>query len=284
MKNQKLRKIIKEALREDIGSGDITTRCTVASSAVARGKILAKEAGVIAGILVAKEVFRQVDRRIKFVPKVKEGARVKKGKVVAVLSGPARGILTGERVALNFLQRLSGIATLTNQFVSKVQSPKSKVAILDTRKTTPGLRMLEKYAVRVGGGTNHRMGLYDAILIKDNHIKLAKGIDKAIKAFKGKRAFRGGKAVKGIEAEAKTIAQVKKAIKAGADKILLDNMSVKTLRKAAKLCKKAKVWVEASGGVNLNNVRRIAKTGVNAISVGALTHSARALDISLDIV
>ncbi len=268
------KQIIKLALREDIGSGDVTTRGTVASSAKAKGRILVKEAGIVAGLPVAKEVFRQVDRRIKFVPKVREGAKVKKGKVIAVVSGPARGILTGERVALNFLQRLSGIATLTSKFSSLVP----RTSILDTRKTTPALRALEKYAVRMGGGKNHRMGLYDAILIKDNHIVLAGGIEKAIRAIRAKRA------IKAIEVEAKTIAQVRKAIRAGAEKILLDNMSVKTLRKAVKLCKKTKVWTEASGGVNLKMVRKIAKTGVNAISVGALTHSARALDISLEIV
>jgi len=266
-----VQQIVKLALREDIGSGDITTQRTVTSSAKARGRVLAKESGVIAGLSVTKEVFRQVDRRIKFIPKVKDGARVKKGKILAVVSGPARGILTGERVALNFLQRLSGIATLTQKFSSLAP----RTLILDTRKTTPGLRALEKYAVRMGGGTNHRMGLYDAVLIKDNHISLAGGIEKAVKAFKGKRA---------IEVEAKTVAQVKKAIKAGTKKILLDNMRVKTLRKAVKLCKKAKVWTEASGGVNLKTVRKIAKTGVNAISVGALTHSPKALDISLEMV
>ena len=272
----KTHKLVKGALREDVGSGDITTRSTVAGSAVARGNILAKESGVIAGLLAAKEVFRQVDRKIKFVPKISDGAKVKKGKVIAVVSGPARGILTGERVALNFLQRLSGTATLTNQFASRVGS---RVDVLDTRKTTPGLRALEKYAVRIGGGKNHRMGLYDAVLIKDNHIALAGGIEKAIKKAKGMR-----QKAKGIEVEAKSILQVKQAIMAGADKILLDNMSIKTLRKAAKLCKKAKVWTEASGGINLKNVIKIAKTGVNAISVGALTHSAKALDISLEIV
>lgn len=272
----KIKNIIKNALSEDIGRGDITTLSIVPKNAAAKGKILAKEAGVIAGLSVARKVFHQVDRRVRFVPKVKEGARVKKGKVIAVISGPARGILTGERVALNFLQRLSGIATLTNQFVLRAGS---RVKILDTRKTAPGLRALEKYAVRAGGGTNHRMGLYDAVLIKDNHIVLGGGIEKAIRKAKGKR-----QKAKGIEIEAKIIPQVKKAIAAGADKILLDNMSVKTLRKAVKLCKKARVWREASGGVNLKNVQRIAMTGVNAISVGALTHSAKALDISLEIV
>jgi len=260
-------------LREDVGRGDITTSSIVDRSAVVRGAVRAKEAGVIAGLAAAKEVFRQVDRKIKFVPKVKDGAKVKRGKIIATLSGPARGILTGERVALNFLQRLSGIATLTNQFVARVARQGTK--ILDTRKTTPGLRALEKYAVKMGGGTNHRFGLYDAVLIKDNHIKIAGGIAKAVLAFKGKE---------GIEVEAKTIAQVKKAIDAGAKKILLDNMSLKNLRKAVRLCREAKVWTEASGGVNLRTVGKIAATGVNAISVGALTHSPKALDIGLDIV
>lgn len=271
----KIKKAAKEALLEDLGRGDITTNAVVPKNQKARAIILAKGSGVIAGLPVAKEVFRQVDRRIRLALKLKDGAKVKKGKVLALVSGPARGILTGERAALNFLQRLSGIATLTNLFVNRAGK---KIKILDTRKTTPGLRLLEKNAVKVGGGANHRMGLYDAILIKDNHIALAGGVEKAVKAFRGRKAF------KGIEVEAKTIPQVKKAIKAGADKILLDNMNIKTLRKAAKLCKKAKVWSEASGGVNLKTVREIAKTGVNAISVGALTHSARALDISLEIV
>ena len=279
MKNSKLKfkikKAVQEALREDIGRGDITTNATVSKGQKTRAIILAKEPGVIAGLPAAKEVFRQVDRRIKFVPKVRDGTKVRKGKVLVVLSGPARGILNGERVALNFLQRFCGIATLTDQFVSRAGRG---VKILDTRKTTPGLRALEKYAVKMGGGTNHRMGLYDAVLIKDNHIKLARGVKRAVEGIRSEY-----KAKKAIEVEAKTIAQVKRAIEVGADKILLDNMSIKALRKAVKLCKKAKIWAEASGGVNLKTVRRIAKTGVNAISVGALTHSAKALDISLEI-
>ena len=282
--NEQIIKLIGQAIQEDLGAGDITTRSTVDSNTMARGRIITKESGVIAGLPVAKEVFRQVDRRIKFAPGVREGAKVRKGKVIAVVSGSARGILTGERVALNFLQRLSGVATLTHQFVSRAGP---RVEILDTRKTTPGLRALEKYAVRVGGGTNHRMGLYDAILIKDNHIALAGGVEKAIKKAKGPSTLLGAskrQKAKGIEVEAKTIPQVKQAIKAGADKILLDNMNVKALRKAIKFCKKARVWTEASGGVNLKTVRKIARTGVNAISVGALTHSPKALDISLKIV
>ncbi len=276
--NDTIIKLIKQALKEDIGAGDITTRSIVDSSAVARGIVVAKESGVIAGLDVAKEVFRQVDKRIKFVLRLKDGGMVRKGTVIATVSGPARGILTGERVALNFLQRLSGIATLTNKFKTQILKLKTNVKLLDTRKTTPGLRALEKYAVKMGGGTNHRMGLYDAILIKDNHIRIAGGIEKAVEKARGPRSK-----AKGIEVEAKTINQVKQAITAGAERILLDNMNLKTLRRAVKLCKNARIKTEASGGVNLKTVRAIAKTGVDFISVGALTHSAKALDISLEI-
>jgi nicotinate-nucleotide pyrophosphorylase (carboxylating) len=276
--------LVKLALAEDVGPGDITTRAIVSPTQKAKAVVLAKEAGVIAGLAIAREVFKYIDKKIRFVPKIKDGAAVKKGKVVAVVSGPARGILAGERVALNFLQHLSGIATLTRKF--KIQSSKSKmkVKLLDTRKTIPGMRALEKYAVAAGGGCNHRFGLYDAILIKDNHIKLAGGIEKAVVAAKASKALKAKRAEKGIEVEAKGISEVKAAIQARADRILLDNMSVRTLRQAVKLCKKARVETEASGGVNLNNVRAIAKTGVNYISVGALTHSAKALDISLKII
>jgi nicotinate-nucleotide pyrophosphorylase (carboxylating) len=272
--------LVKLALAEDIGPGDITTKAVIPDKQKAEAAILAKEAGMIAGLAIAQEVFKHIDKKIKFVPKVKDGAAVKKGKVVAVLSGPARGILTGERVALNFLQHLSGIATLTRKFKDKI---KTRVKILDTRKTIPGMRALEKYAVAAGGGCNHRFGLYDAILIKDNHIKLAGGIEKAVMAAKASKALKAKRAEKGIEVEAKGISEVKAAIKARADRILLDNMSVRTLRQAVKLCKKARIETEASGGVNLNNVRAIAKTGVDYISIGALTHSAKALDISLKI-
>lgn len=269
----KIQNLIKQALAEDVGSGDITTNAIIPKEQRAKAVIMAKEAGVIAGLGVASEVFRQVDRRISFVAKVKDGAKVKKGKVIATLFGPAQGILTAERVALNFLQHLSGVATLTNRFVKKLKS--KKVKILDTRKTIPGLRLLEKQAVRVGGGTNHRMGLWDAILIKDNHLKLTRGVKRALEGLRRQRGQ--------IEIETKTTSQVKQAIKAGADRILLDNMSPRVLRQAVKLCKKSRTWTEASGGVNLDNVRRIASTGVNAISIGALTHSAPALDISLKV-
>ena len=267
--------LVKLALAEDIGRGDLTTRATVAKEQKAKAFMTAKEDGVIAGLDVAADVFRHVDPRIRFRTKVADGARVKKGKVIAELSGPARGIVTGERVALNFLQHLSGIATLTNRFVSRAGR---RVRVLDTRKTVPGLRALEKYAVRCGGGTNHRLGLFDAVLIKDNHIKLAGGIFPAVKAAREELAG------KKIEVEAKSLREAEAAIGAGADRILLDNMSLKMMKEAVKLCKKAGVKTEASGGVNLSNVAAIAKTGVDFISVGALTHSAKALDINLKIV
>jgi len=271
--------LVKLALAEDVGRGDVTTRAIVAKEQKAKAVITAKEAGVIAGLPVAADAFRHVDPRIKFSPKVKDGAMVKKGKIIAILRGPARGILTGERVALNFLQHLSGIATMTSRFAAKVKSQKSKVKILDTRKTIPGLRLLEKYAVKMGGGVNHRLGLYDAILIKDNHIKLAGGIEKAVESVRDE-----GRGVRVVEVEASTVSEVQRAIAVGADRILLDNMKPKAMRAAVKLCRKAGVKTEASGGVGLNNVAAVARTGVDFISVGALTHSAPALDINLKIV
>lgn len=277
--NNQFTNLIKNAIKEDVGPGDITTKTIIPAGQKAKAIIKAKEAGVIAGLEIAREVFRQVDPRISFRSKIKDGTLVKRGKILAEISGPARGILVGERTALNFLQHLSGIATLTQEFVIRARKAESGTRVFDTRKTTPGLRALEKYAVKIGGGTNHRMGLYDAILAKDNHIKLAGGIAKAIARSKAQ-----GSRSKKIEVETKTIAEVKQAIKAGVNRILLDNMNIKALRQAVRLCKKAKIKTEASGGVNLQNIRQIAKTGVDYISVGALTHSAPALDISLKIV
>lgn len=274
--------LIKQAIVEDVGPGDITTQAIISSTQKAKAIVLAKENGIIAGLATAKEVFRQIDGGIKFTPKVKDGARIKKGEIIANLVGPARGILSGERVALNFLQRLCGIATLTNQFVKRVKG--ARVKILDTRKTTPGLRVLEKYAVKVGGGENHRMGLYDAILIKDNHIKLAGGIKEAVEGIRRSVAAKLALPRKPIEVEAKTISEVKEAIKSRVDRILLDNMNIRTLREAVNLCKKAGIKTEASGGIKLNNVGAVARTGVDYISVGALTHSPKALDISLKVI
>lgn len=276
MINNQTIQLIKEALKEDVGAGDITTSCAVGCSVAVCGNILAKEAGVICGLGFAKEVFRQVDKKIKFTVRSYDGAKVKKGQVVATVCGPARGILIGERLALNFLQHLSGVATLTSKYVARVKG--TRCLILDTRKTMPLWRNAQKFAIKCGGGTNHRMGLWDAVLIKDNHIALAGGIGKTVVA--AKLALPRKK----IEAEAKTISQVRQAISAGADIILLDNMNLKTLRKGVKLCKKAKVRTEASGGVTLRTIRAIAKTGVDSISVGALTHSAKALDLSLSLI
>jgi nicotinate-nucleotide pyrophosphorylase (carboxylating) len=224
---------------------------------------------------VARTVFQQIDARLRFRALVSEGERIKPGMALASIRGDGRSILKGERVALNFLQRLSGIATLTAQFVDKVKG--TKVAILDTRKTTPGLRALEKYAVRIGGGRNHRFGLYDGILIKDNHLALAGSPAAAVRRANA-RAPRHMR----VEVEAATLAQVTAAMQAGADAILLDNMRPAKLRRAVRLVN-GRVFLEASGGVTLANVRAVAATGVDAISIGALTHSAPAIDLSLEV-
>lgn len=267
--------LIKIALIEDIGEGDITTKAVIPADKRVTASITAKETGIIAGLEIAREVFRQIDRRVRFSLKVKDGAAVKKGTVIATIQGPARAILTGERTALNFLQHLSGIATLTGEYVKKIKG--TGATLLDTRKTTPGWRAIEKYAVKLGGGENHRFGLYDAILIKDNHIKINKTIEKAVDAAKiylGRRP---------VEVEAGTLAEVRRAIEAGADRVLLDNMSLKELKAGASMCKKARVVSEASGGITIKNIKAVAATGVDYVSVGALTHSARALDINLKI-
>lgn len=277
-----MKDIIDHAIKEDLGSGDMTTRLTVPKKAKASALIIAKEPGIISGTAAAKEVFRRIDRRIKFVQVAGDGRRVKKGSVIARLSGPAGPILTGERTALNFLQRLSGIATLTDRFVSKIIG--TKAVILDTRKTVPGMRALEKAAVKDGGGKNHRMGLYDAILIKDNHIAVAGGITEAIDIVKARLI-----APLLVEVEAESLGQVREALEAGADRVLLDNMNIKMLKQSVKmirawnLFKNKKVKCEASGGVGLDNVGAVAGTGVDYISIGELTHSPKALDISLEI-
>lgn len=267
--------IIETALAEDIGSGDITTKATVEAHKEGEADIVAKEDIIVAGILVAEAVFRTVDEKLVFKAGVNDGDNVKKGKTLATVSGKISSILTAERVALNFLQRLSGVATLTRQYVDKVKG--FKIKILDTRKTTPGLRILEKYAVRMGGGFNHRFGLCDAVLIKDNHIAAVGSIQEAI--F---RARENAPKDMLIEVETTNLDEVKEAVIAGADVIMLDNMKPSLMKKAVKIVGKT-VLVEASGGVTLKNVRAIAETGVDFISVGALTHSARAVDISLEV-
>ncbi|RMH95898.1 MAG: carboxylating nicotinate-nucleotide diphosphorylase [Calditrichaeota bacterium] len=265
--------LIDRALREDVGSGDVTTEALFSPAERARAYFLAKQAGVIAGLPLAERVFRRLDAGIRFTLLVEEGERVSPHTRLANLEGSCRTILTGERLALNILQHLSGIATLTAAFVEAVAG--LPVKILDTRKTHPGLRVFEKYAVAVGGGVNHRMGLYDGVMIKDNHIQLAGSITAAVERI---RRVHGDKFP--IEVEAATLPEVEEALRAGADIIMLDNMDVETMRQAVKMIG-GRAKTEASGGITLERVRAIAETGVDMISVGALTHSARALDISL---
>jgi nicotinate-nucleotide pyrophosphorylase (carboxylating) len=282
-------RLVDEALNEDLGPGDITTDSVVSPDAVAEGEIIARAKGVVAGLPVAGLCFRRLDSRIAFEQEIEDGARVSKNRVLARVMGPAASLLKAERVALNFLQRLSGIATLTSRFVEAVAD--YPVTILDTRKTTPGLRILEKYAVRAGGGTNHRFGLSDGVLIKDNHLRFqatgtsasGKKIDAIAAAVEAARSMAGH--LQRIEVEAETIEQVKQAVRADADAILLDNMDTDTLTEAVDVVRrsKKKVFLEASGNVSLRTVGKIASTGVDAISIGALTHSAPALDISLEL-
>lgn len=264
------------ALTEDIGPGDITTLATVPADATAEGVMIAKEAGVISGIDVAAWVFWRVDPAVSFVPKVENGARVAVGEVIAELAGSAHSVLAGERLALNLLQRLSGVASLTAHYVEAVAG--TGASIVDTRKTTPGLRALEKAAVRHGGGRNHRLGLSDGVLIKDNHLAAIGGPDRITRAIQAAKA-RAPHTAK-IEVEVTTIAEAAEAAEAGADIILLDNMSVAEMTEAVRVIDK-RALAEASGGVRLDSVRAIAGSGVDLISVGALTHSAPALDISL---
>ncbi|WP_126424711.1 carboxylating nicotinate-nucleotide diphosphorylase [Brevibacillus marinus] len=270
-----LRRKLEEWLQEDIGFGDITTNSTIPAHEQGTGIIYTKEAGVIAGLDIAQEVFQLLDSSLVFRPLAADGDRVEKGTTLAEVEGSVRSILSGERLALNLLQRLSGIATRTRQYVEAVQGTKARV--VDTRKTTPGLRMLEKYAVRVGGGHNHRYALYDAVLIKDNHIKGAGGIGKAVQAVRAAIPH-----TMKIEVETETLSQVREALDAGADIIMLDNMPLEMMREAVALVA-GRAVVEASGGVTLETIGAIAGTGVDVISVGALTHSVRALDISLDL-
>jgi nicotinate-nucleotide pyrophosphorylase (carboxylating) len=271
-----LEAIVRAALKEDIGIEDVTTLATVAVDARASAQIVASETGVLAGIPVVCEVFRQLNPGISVAAKLEEGARFDAGNLLAGIKGPARGVLAGERVALNFLQRMCGIATLTAQFVERVAGTNAR--IVDTRKTTPGLRALEKYAVRVGGGHNHRMGLYDAVMIKDNHIVAAGGITKAVK-----RARTAVPHTMTITVECESLDQVNEALSAGAEILLLDNMDNATRIEAVSRTK-GRALTEASGGVTLETVAEIARTGVDIISVGALTHSARAIDMSLEMV
>ena len=266
------------ALAEDIGGGDVTSLATVPKEASAHAAMVAREALVVAGLPVAEEVFRQVSSAIDVEHIAKDTDRAAKGATLLKIAGPAQAILTAERVALNFVQRLSGIATLTAQFVDAIKGTNAK--ILDTRKTTPGLRLLEKYAVTCGGGQNHRTGLFDMVLIKDNHLSILRGQKPNPIAAAISRARQRYPHLQ-VEVEADSLRQVEQALKAGADCILLDNMNPDQLRAAVKLVA-GKCKTEASGGVTLSSVRRVAKTGVDFISIGALTHSARAMDVAID--
>src|SRR2546426_20266 len=263
---------LKRALDEDIGPGDLTTDSIVPREATLRGEIIAKQQGTVAGFDVARQVFLLLERRIEFTVNVAEGGQVATGSVLANLSGSARALLTGERTALNFLGRMSGIATLTRQFVDA--SAGTGTVILDTRKTAPGLRAVDKRAVEHGGGENHRFGLYDMVLIKNNHIDHAGSLSRAVELA------RAGQHNLEIEIEARTIEEVREALALGVERILLDNMSLDDLHRAVALCA-GRAKLEASGNVSLDNVRAIAETGVDFVSVGALTHSAKALDVSL---
>ena len=264
--------IIKTALKEDIGDGDITTNSIVSPESLMKGEIIAKQTGTIAGLEIAELVFHQLSEQIQFSPKVKDGAQVKKHSVLAEINGPAWAVLTGERTSLNFLGRMSGIATLTNRFVKAVKG--TKAIILDTRKTAPGLRVIDKLAVKLGGGQNHRQGLYDMILIKDNHIDFAGSMSEAVYRARMVNTHLE------IEVEARTLADVEEALKMDVKRILLDNMDPETMALAVKMCAG---WakLEASGNIDLHTVRKVAETGVDYISVGALTHSAKVFDVSL---
>jgi nicotinate-nucleotide pyrophosphorylase (carboxylating) len=263
------------ALAEDLGqAGDITTDNIVPADLRSTARIVARKAGVVAGLALAEASFKALDPECSFERSVEDGARVEAGEAIALIAGKTRALLSAERVALNFLGRLSGVATLTARYVAAVKG--TKASIVCTRKTTPGLRALEKYAVRAGGGANHRFGLYDAVLVKDNHIAAAGGIAPALE-----RLFAARRHLVKVEVEVDTLAQLEEALRFPIGAVLLDNMDAASLRKAVALAD-GRVLTEASGGVNLETVREIAETGVDLISVGALTHSAPCLDLGLD--
>lgn len=275
MQNLLINNIINLAILEDIGNGDITSILTIPENYKVKAHIIAKERFILAGMPFVREVFNAIDREIKINVFHEEGAFLESGDIIAEVSGKAREILAAERIALNILQRISGIASLTNTYVNKVKELPVKIA--DTRKTIPGIRFMEKYGVKIGGGINHRFGLDDGILIKDNHIKIIGTIKKAIELAK-----RSHHLLK-IEVEVKNLREFNEALESGADVIMLDNMSLEDIREAVRLAK-GKVLLEASGNVNLENVISIAETGVDIISIGSLTHSARAVDISMKII
>ena len=262
-----------DALKEDIGTGDITTECCVPEEAQSRAVFRCKQAGVVCGLEVARRVFFLLDPKVQFESKVSEGTKVQVGDVVATISGPSRSILSGERVALNLMQHMSGVATQTARMVERVAG--TKAVIVDTRKTTPGMRVLEKYAVRMGGGTNHRFNLADGVLIKDNHIVAAGGITNAVN-----NARKMVPHTLKIEVETTNFEEIQEALEADADIIMLDNMSYADMKKAVGLIA-GRAKVEASGNMGSRDIREVAEAGVDLISIGALTHSVEALDISL---
>jgi nicotinate-nucleotide pyrophosphorylase (carboxylating) len=270
-----LRKIVEEALKEDIGFGDITTESTIPEDMISRAVIIAKEEGILAGLPVAEEVFKLLDSKIEFKEFKKDGDEIKKGDVILEIKGKTKTILMGERTALNFLQRLSGIATYTKKCVDVVKP--YGVKILDTRKTTPTLRIFEKYAVKIGGGENHRFGLYDMVLIKDNHIRAVGGIKEAIERVRERVSH-----VYKIEVEVTNLEELKEALESKADIVLLDNMDYDTLKEAVSIAK-GKVMIEVSGNISLEDLEKIARLGVNFISIGKLTHSYKSLDLSLEL-
>ena len=275
LRQEDIQRVVHAALAEDVGSGDATTLALVPANARCRAELLLEEPGVVCGVEIAAAVFGALDAGVRVEAKLDEGAAVSEvPAVVAELEGPARAILTGERVALNLFGRLCGIASLTRRFVELTDD--TPTTVLDTRKTTPGLRALEKYAVRCGGGSNHRAGLYDGVLVKENHVRVAGGVGAALAALEGR--------VDGlpVEVEAETLAQVREALDGGAPRILLDNMSPEEVREAVELAA-GRAELEASGGVSLATVRAYAETGVDFVSVGALTHSARSLHVSLEV-
>ncbi|SHF26181.1 nicotinate-nucleotide pyrophosphorylase [carboxylating] [Seinonella peptonophila] len=270
-----LRQLICEALNEDIGAGDLTTEALVPANHRSQVMIVLKQAGVVAGLKVVEEVFRQLDAHVKCHSLIEEGKMLPAGTEVAQIEGNTRALLTGERVALNLLQRMSGIATVTRRCVDQLQG--LNCDLLDTRKTMPGWRMLERYAVRIGGGKNHRYNLNHAVMIKDNHIAMAGGLSEAVERIRSQI----GPLVP-IEVEADRLDQVEEALQCkGISAILLDNMDVVTLRKAVQLIE-SRIWTEASGGITEQTIRPIAETGVNGISLGWLTHSASAIDLGID--
>lgn len=265
--------IIENTLEEDLGSGDVTTDAIFSVDDTCEALIIAKEEGIIAGIPIAERVFQKLAPEVTVAQKLKDGEHVNPGDEILVIKGSIHAVLSGERLSLNLLQRMSGIATATSKYVAAISGYRTR--ILDTRKTAPGLRVLDKYAVSIGGGCNHRFGLYDAVLIKDNHIDFAGNISNAVEIVRNKYQSKFK-----VEVETSTLDEVREALKAGADIIMLDNMTVEMMKEAVRIIN-GKSITEASGGITLDNVRQIADTGVDFISVGAITHSSPALDIGL---